>query len=71
VMIDLNAVPPTGIEGVEIGDKGASYGGVIAYGALGVGDTKMKVHKAAIAQLFERNDRVFDAEEILDLAKSL
>ena len=36
---------------------------MIAYGAMGVGDTKMKVHKAAIAKLFERNDQIFDAED--------
>src|SRR5437899_2492378 len=48
VAIDLNAVPPAGIEGVEVGDKGTRRDGVIAYGAIGVGDTKMKVHKAAI-----------------------
>ena len=51
--IDLNAVPPLGIEGVEVMDKGKERDGVIGYGAVGVGDTKMKVHKAAIARLFE------------------
>ena len=70
VAIDLNAVPPLGVEGVEVGDRGAERDGVIAYGAIGVGDTKMKVHKAAIARLFERNDLVLDAEEIYQLAQS-
>ena len=68
VLIDLNAVPPAGIEGVEVGDKGAVRDGVVCYGAIGVGGTKMKIHKAAIAALFERNDQVLDAEEIYDLA---
>ena len=45
--IDLNAVPPLGIDGVEMGDKGQQRDGVICYGAIGVGDTKMKIHKAA------------------------
>jgi hypothetical protein len=67
VMIDLNAVPPTGIEGVAIGDKGVEHNGVIAYGAVGVGDLKMKIHKAAVARLFERNDLVLDAEEVYAL----
>jgi methylenetetrahydrofolate/methylenetetrahydromethanopterin dehydrogenase (NADP+) len=71
VMIDLNAVPPAGIEGVGVADKGKTVDGVIAYGAIGVGDTKMKVHKAAIAQLFERNDLILDAEEIYGLAKAM
>ena len=69
VAIDLNAVPPLGIEGVGVSDKAAEQGGVICYGAIGVGDTKMKVHRAALASLFERNDLVLDAEEIYQLAR--
>ena len=70
VAVDLNAVPPAGIEGVEVGDKEARRDGVTVYGALGVGHTKMKVHKAAIAKLFERNDQVLDAEEVYELART-
>jgi methylenetetrahydrofolate/methylenetetrahydromethanopterin dehydrogenase (NADP+) len=70
VAIDLNAVPPLGIEGVEVTDKAATRDGVISYGAIGVGHTKMKVHKAAIAKLFESNDQVLDAEEIYRLAEA-
>jgi len=44
---------------------------VIVYGAVGVGDTKMKIHKAAVARLFERNDQVLDAEEVYALAEGL
>ncbi len=68
VVIDLNAVPPLGIEGIEVTDRGAERDGVIGYGAVGVGDTKMKIHKAAIAKLFESNDQVLDAEEVYLLA---
>jgi len=68
VAIDLNGVPPTGIEGVELMDKGTDRDGVVCYGALGVGGTKMKVHKAAIAELFARNNAVFDIEEIYEIA---
>ncbi|MHB1423276.1 MAG: NAD(P)-dependent methylenetetrahydromethanopterin dehydrogenase [Gemmataceae bacterium] len=71
VMIDLNAVPPAGIEGVAITDKGVEHNGVLAYGAVGVGDLKMKIHKAAIARLFERNDQVLDAEEVYALGEGL
>jgi hypothetical protein len=71
VMIDLNAVPPLGIEGVGVADKAVDHDGVLGYGAVGVGDTKMKIHKAAIASLFERNDRVLDAEEIFALGEGL
>jgi hypothetical protein len=68
VAIDLNAVPPLGVEGIEVGDKAALREGVFCYGALGVGGTKMKIHKAAIGRLFESNTQVMDAEEVYDLA---
>jgi len=64
-------VPPLGIEGVEVIDKGAARDGVIAYGAFGVGDTKMKAHKAAVARLFESNGQVLDAEEVYQIALGL
>jgi hypothetical protein len=71
VAIDLNAVPPPGIEGVEVGDKAVERDGVVCYGAIGVGHTKMKLHKAAIARLFESNDQVLDAEEVYALGEKL
>jgi hypothetical protein len=71
VAIDLNAVPPVGIEGIEVFDKAVTRDGAVCYGAIGVGGTKMKIHRAAINHLFERNDLVLDAEEIYDLALRL
>lgn len=71
VAVDLNAVPPLGIEPIEVTDRGAERNGVICYGAIGVGGTKMKLHKAALRRLFEAADRIFDAEEILALAREL
>lgn len=71
VLIDLNAVPPLGIEGVDVMDKAKSDGQQILYGAIGVGGTKMKIHKAAIARLFESNEQVLDAEEIYSIGESL
>ena len=49
-------------------DKGIERDGFLCYGAIGVGDTKMKIHKAAIARLFEANNLVLDAEEVYALA---
>jgi hypothetical protein len=66
--VDLNAVPPMGIEGTSVMDKGAIREGVVCYGAIGVGDLKMKIHRAAIAALFTRNDQVMDALEVYDIA---
>jgi hypothetical protein len=41
----------------------------VAFGALGVGGLKMKIHKACIARLFETNDAVLDAESIAEVAR--
>lgn len=71
VAADVNAVPPLGIEGVEATDNGVRKDGVTVFGALALGGLKMKVHKACIARLFERNDLVLDAETIADLAREL
>ena len=71
VAIDLNGVPPEGIEGVGLGDKAKNRDDMHCYGALGVGGTKMKVHKAAIAELFLRNDAILDATTIYAIAKAL
>lgn len=71
IAIDLNAVPPLGVEGVEMTDKAVQRDGVTCYGAVGIGDTKMKIHKAAVARLFERNDQVLDAEQVFELGKDL
>jgi hypothetical protein len=69
--IDLNAVPPAGIADVKPTDKAAARDGVTCYGALGVGGSKMKIHKAAIARLFTANNLVLDADEIYALGKEL
>ena len=71
VAADLNAVPPAGIEGVEVGDNGVDRDGVTTFGALGVGGLKMKIHKACIVRLFERNDAMLDAETIAGIAQEI
>jgi hypothetical protein len=67
VVIDLNAVPPFGVGGINPQDKAVERDGQTCYGAIGVGGTKMKLHKAAIRRLFEQNDLILDADEIFDL----
>jgi hypothetical protein len=52
-------------------DNGADRGGVIAFGPIGVGGFKMKVHKACIARLFERNDLVLDTQGVYEVAREL
>jgi ribulose 1,5-bisphosphate synthetase/thiazole synthase len=71
IAVDLNAVPPLGIEGVEVNDAGVTRDRVVVYGAFGVGNFKTKLHKACVARLFTRNDLVLDAETIADVAREL
>jgi hypothetical protein len=71
IMADINTVPPLGIGGLEMMDKGEARHGKKCLGGLGIGNLKMKVHRAAIAKLFEVNNYVFDAREIYALAKEL
>jgi hypothetical protein len=71
VAIDLNAVPPLGITGVEATDKAVDREGVVCYGAIGVGGTKMKIHRTAIARLFQSANQVLDAEEIFAIGREL
>jgi hypothetical protein len=69
--IDLNAVPPVGIADIKATAKAVDHSGTVCYGALGVGGLKMKVHRLALQNLFEANDRVLDVESIYDLALQL
>jgi hypothetical protein len=71
VAVDLNAVPPLGIEGIDVGDAGVKRNGVVVFGAFGVGNFKTKLHKACVTRLFTRNDLVLDAEAIADIAREL
>ncbi|HEV3298144.1 MAG TPA: NAD(P)-dependent methylenetetrahydromethanopterin dehydrogenase [Planctomycetaceae bacterium] len=71
VAIDLNAVPPAGLEGIEVTDKAAERDGAICYGAIGVGGTKMKIHKACLAKLFEANDQLLNTVAIYEVGQAL
>lgn len=71
VVADINAVPPLGIEGIKATDDGKLREGKLAFGALGIGGLKMKIHRAAVARLFDQNDLVLDIEEIYAIGKAL
>ncbi|MBK6660394.1 MAG: methylenetetrahydromethanopterin dehydrogenase [Proteobacteria bacterium] len=68
VIADANAVPPAGIAGVGVKDKGralALAGGheASALGALAIGDIKYKVHTALLQQMYAAPNPVFLAHE--------
>ena len=71
VCIDLNAVPPAGITGIQATDTARQDGTKILYGALGIGEIKMKLHKTAIQRLFQTNDQWLDAEQLLTIGEDI
>jgi methylenetetrahydrofolate/methylenetetrahydromethanopterin dehydrogenase (NADP+) len=71
LLADYNAAEPLGIEGVKAGDDLVERHGKLVLGALAVGGAKMKVHKACVRQLFERNDLVLDADGVYGVAREI
>jgi len=71
VAIDLNAVPPLGIDEIALTDKAVLRGERFDYGALGVGGLKMKIHKASLAILFENNSKTIDCQEMMTIGRDI
>jgi hypothetical protein len=71
VAIDLNAVPPLGIDEIALTDKAVLRGERFDYGALGVGGLKMKIHKASVASLFENNSKTIDCQEMMTIGRDI
>ena len=71
VVCDANAMPPLGIEGVELNDRAKEISGKKAFGAIGFGGLKISVHRECVSRLFHSNDGIFDAEEIYRIAKEM
>ncbi len=68
VIADVNAVPPLGVAGIEVMDNGTEKEGVRYYGAIAIGNFKMKVHRGAVSSLFDSNDLFLDETTIYDIA---
>jgi hypothetical protein len=71
LLVDYNAAEPLGIEGTKATDDLAEYDGKLVLGALAIGGPKMKVHKACVRRLFERNDQLLDTDAVYAIAKEL
>lgn len=71
LLADPGTTPPSGIEGLDPFDRGEARHGKRTFGGLAIGSLKLRLHRACIARLFERNDQVLDAEEIYALAREL
>jgi pimeloyl-ACP methyl ester carboxylesterase len=70
-LLDFNLTEPLGIEGIKPSDDFAAHEGKRALGALAIGNPKMKVHRACVAGLFERNDLVLNIEGVYKIARQL
>ena len=71
VAIDLNGVPPAGITGIGATDNPAKHGAIACYGAIGIGQLKMKIHKKCIKLLFESNEHTLELDEIFAIGKTI
>lgn len=71
IIADINAVNPLGAEGMKVTDNGKEREGKIVYGAIAIGNLKMKIHRAAVKSLFESNDHVLDFASIYEIAKNM
>ncbi|MGV1014093.1 MAG: NAD(P)-dependent methylenetetrahydromethanopterin dehydrogenase [Methyloceanibacter sp.] len=61
VVTDVNAVPPAGVEGVEVNDKAKPIPGTkaVAIGALAVGDIKYKTEAGLFKQMIEADKPLY------------
>lgn len=70
-LADVSTEPPLGFEGLDIMDKATERHGKLCFGGIGIGALKLRLHRACVGQLFERNDQVLDAEQVYAIAKTL
>jgi len=73
VMVDTNAVPPLGIEGLELNDYMKEITpGIYGIGALIIGDLKYKLQKAILTEACETQTKnVYDYNHALFKARNL
>lgn len=71
VIGDINAVNPLGAEGIKVTDDGKEREGKFLYGAIAIGNLKMKIHRAAVRSLFQDNNQILDFGSIYALAGKL
>jgi methylene-tetrahydromethanopterin dehydrogenase len=72
VLLDINAVPPFGIEGIELkDDMKEMLPGIFTIGALAVGDLKHKLEKEILREARSDGKEVYNYNEALPLARKL
>jgi methylene-tetrahydromethanopterin dehydrogenase len=74
IAADVNAVPPSGVDGLEAGANGDPIAGtkVLGIGALSIGQLKSKVESGLFRRMIEAQKAVvFDFRQAYDLAREL
>jgi methylene-tetrahydromethanopterin dehydrogenase len=72
VLVDINAVPPLGIEGIELkDDMREMMPGIFTIGALAVGELKHKLEKEILSEARTPAKSVFNFTVALPLARKL
>jgi methylene-tetrahydromethanopterin dehydrogenase len=75
ILADANAVPPLGIEGIDVYKKNkphSSLPGFFCHGALSVGDVKLKVEKKGLKALMEaEGKKTFDFLDFFESARKI
>jgi methylene-tetrahydromethanopterin dehydrogenase len=72
VLVDINAVPPFGVEGIELKDDMKEMApGIFAIGALAIGDLKHKLEKEILLDARSNGKEIYNYNIALPLARKL
>jgi len=72
VMVDINAIPPFGIEGIELKDDMREImPGIFGIGALTVGDLKHKLEKDILREARSNGKEVYNYNLALEIARKI
>ncbi|MCW3997243.1 MAG: methylenetetrahydromethanopterin dehydrogenase [Candidatus Bathyarchaeota archaeon] len=72
ILIDINAIPPFGIEGIELNDNMKEMmPGIFVIGALTVGNLKNKLEKEILRDARNRGKEVYNYTHALPMARQL
>ena len=72
VLLDINAVPPFGVEGIELkDDMKEMLPGIFVIGALSVGDLKHKVEKEILRDARSSGKEVYNFNTALPMARKM
>jgi methylene-tetrahydromethanopterin dehydrogenase len=72
VLVDINAIPPFGVEGIELKDDMREMEqGIFGIGALTIGDLKHKLEKEILREARSNGKELYNYNLALQLARKL